>query len=242
MASSNPTDIELMVSNWARKYQIDSKQNVPQSVQILMVQFSNSIIGCKFLTLKEDMEFVQLLLTKLPSIRRFTHLFTASHHQYSAAKFHEYCDDKGATITIIKSNFKNTFGGFTSKSWKTSSTYDLCKDEHAFLFLINSADKNIQTKCPLLFEINEDEFSINSAIIFDDNVGPFFGAGPDLIIRDNCNIRLHHMDSGEDNTSHVCHRSYNYPHDDFVLCGGPTEDIPCYLFSVIDYQVFHVSL
>ena len=34
--------------------------------------------------------------------------------------FHELCDDKGATITIAKSNHGNIFGGYTSTSCKSN--------------------------------------------------------------------------------------------------------------------------
>ena len=44
-------------------------------------------------------------------------LYRASDHDFTADSFHEYCDDKGPTLTIIKSSDGWIFGGFTSQSW-----------------------------------------------------------------------------------------------------------------------------
>ena len=50
-------------------------------------------------------------------------LYRASEHQYSAESFHEYCDNKGSTLIIIKSNGGWIFGGYTTKSWDGESIY-----------------------------------------------------------------------------------------------------------------------
>ena len=43
-------------------------------------------------------------------------LFRASRDGFAAATFHSKCDNKGATVTIVKSG-NNIFGGFTEVSW-----------------------------------------------------------------------------------------------------------------------------
>ena len=50
-------------------------------------------------------------------------LYRASEHGYTARSFHDYCDDKGPTLIVIKSSggwFSKSciFGGYTTKSWK----------------------------------------------------------------------------------------------------------------------------
>ena len=137
MAFSSPSEMELVTFNFIRNnYETQRKQSVPMALKYLTVQFSNKIIGCKLLTIKQDMDFFKLLVTKLPSIRKFNHLFRASDHQYSAAKFHDLCDDKEGTLVIIKSNWGNIFGGYTLKSWKQQypRTGHYERDEKAFLF------------------------------------------------------------------------------------------------------------
>ena len=183
MASLSPTDLELVVVNYIRNhYEKKHKQNVPMALKYLTIQFSNKIIGCTLLTIKQDLQFFKLLCTKIPSIRRFNLLFRAADHNYSCKKFHEYCDDKGGTITIIKSNFGNIFGGYTSKSWTSKGGYT--KDEKAFLFLIKSDDKAIQSKCPLLLELKKEY--VNYAICSDSTFGPTFGRD-DIFIHSDCN-------------------------------------------------------
>ena len=45
-------------------------------------------------------------------------LYRASEHGYTASSFHEYCDDKGPTLIVIKSSGGWIFGGYTTQSWK----------------------------------------------------------------------------------------------------------------------------
>ncbi len=44
-------------------------------------------------------------------------IYRASEHEYTAKSFHEYCDDKGPTLIVIKSTEGWIFGGYTTKSW-----------------------------------------------------------------------------------------------------------------------------
>ena len=47
-------------------------------------------------------------------------LFRASRDGFAAAAFHSTCDNKGPTVTIVKSG-NNIFGGFTEASWSSPS-------------------------------------------------------------------------------------------------------------------------
>ena len=44
-------------------------------------------------------------------------LFQASRDGFAASAFHSKCDNKGPTVTVVKSG-ANIFGGFTEKPWK----------------------------------------------------------------------------------------------------------------------------
>ena len=50
-------------------------------------------------------------------------LYRASEHEYTAKSFHEYCDDKGPTLIIIKSSRGWIFGGYTTQSWSGDGIY-----------------------------------------------------------------------------------------------------------------------
>ena len=42
--------------------------------------------------------------------------FRASEHKFLSAEFHKYCDNKGPTVTIVRSGVR-LFGGYTDLSW-----------------------------------------------------------------------------------------------------------------------------
>ena len=137
--------------------------------------------------------------------------------------FHEFCDNIPGTISIIKSNSGNMFGGYTSKSW-TSGYYkyvlECLKDENAFLFLIKSDDETVQSKCPLLFELRKGR---NDAICCYHEYGPAFGGGMDICIKDKCNLKYNYW------SEHSYSISVN-------LCGNKKV-----YFKVIDYEVFQIN-
>ena len=43
-------------------------------------------------------------------------LYRSSEHDYTAKSFHEYCDDKGPTLIVVKSSGGWIFGGYTTQS------------------------------------------------------------------------------------------------------------------------------
>ena len=51
-------------------------------------------------------------------------LYRASEHDYTARSFHEYCDDKGPTLVVIKSSGGWIFGGYTTQSWSGDCIYN----------------------------------------------------------------------------------------------------------------------
>ena len=50
-------------------------------------------------------------------------LYRASEHEYTAKSFHEYCDNKGPTLIVIKSSNGCVFGGYTTELWSGNSIY-----------------------------------------------------------------------------------------------------------------------
>jgi formate/nitrite transporter FocA (FNT family) len=55
---------------------------------------------------------------------------------FEASKFHQLCDRKGKTVTLITTSTGNICGGFTSVSW--ASGYNYATDKEAFLFSLDS--------------------------------------------------------------------------------------------------------
>ena len=50
-------------------------------------------------------------------------IYRASEHGYTGRSFHEYCDDKGPTLIVIKSSGGWIFGGYTTQSWSGDGIY-----------------------------------------------------------------------------------------------------------------------
>lgn len=133
MASRKSTDLELVIWNYVRneyenKY---DKQHIPVALKYVVVGYSKRFIPCDFLSIKEDLLFCEIFSNKIgKDIKSFKILYKASDHNFSSDTFHKLCDGESPTITLIKSNFGNIFGGFTSKPLPT---FNYCqRDEDAY--------------------------------------------------------------------------------------------------------------
>ena len=88
----------------------------------------------------------------------------------TSKSFHDYCDNKGPTLTVIYATSGYYFGGYTTENWDCSGAYK--KDGNAFIFSLNN---NAYAKA-----------SNDNAIYCASNYGPTFGGGHDLYIADKC--------------------------------------------------------
>ena len=81
------------------------------------------------------------LLTLFPGFTKFEVLFSSSFHSsFDPKLFHNLCDGKGASVTLITTTDGKTCGGYTSVSWKSSGG-EYKKDSTAFLFSLDSPNK-----------------------------------------------------------------------------------------------------
>jgi BTB/POZ domain-containing protein KCTD9 len=68
-------------------------------------------------------------------------IYKATRDGFSAFNFHLKCDNRGPTLTLVKSSSNNEiFGGYTSIPW-TSSQYRWVRDDKAFLFTLSEGGK-----------------------------------------------------------------------------------------------------
>jgi hypothetical protein len=102
-------------------------------------------------------------------------LYSGSLHGFEASKFHSLCDNKGPTLTIIKTSLGHTFGGYTKASWESSNSGNYKHDTSSFVF---SVDK--LTKYPITKDYDK-------AIHCDSSWGPRFGTGATIAIYDKSN-------------------------------------------------------
>ena len=135
MAADN-VKLELIIYNFSREhYEKQSDIHIPIALKHLFIQFSKMFFSSTILSFKQDLDFVKLLITKLKDERLYKKLkllYRASDNEFSARSFHNACAGHGNTITIIKSNFGNIFGGYADIKWSHGE-----KSDKIFLFLFH---------------------------------------------------------------------------------------------------------
>ena len=104
-------------------------------------------------------------------------IYKAANDGFKSEDFHQRCDGKANTLTLIKTTQSCVFGGFTGASW---SEYDGFKeDPYAFIFSFSNNQNE-----PTLIRISEP----TEAIYCNSSYGPCFG-NDDIKITScsNCN-------------------------------------------------------
>jgi len=91
------------------------------------------IDSSKIITEPHKTAIVALAIPELKG--KATLLFRASDHGWSGNDFHAKCDDKGRTLTLIKTTKGRSCGGFTSVPWGKGGVYK--DDPTAFLFSLD---------------------------------------------------------------------------------------------------------
>ena len=185
---------------------------------------------------QQEINALILFLPETFQTSKWKLLFRASEHNFKASKFHQYCDNKYPTITIVKSkNYGNIFGGFTQASWTPShdGDYGYKRDPNAFIFLLRRG-KNIQNTSnthnsnemiPKACKVNQTY--LNDCTIFaKHDRGPTFGMGHDLHLSDKCHDNIKSFSLWE--------TFGETPFGSTWLAGS-------YHFSVQEYEVWHLQ-
>ncbi len=107
-------------------------------------------------------------------------LYRASIDGFRASAFHEKCDGKENTVTIIKSNMDYVFGGYTSAKWSSNGGWT--PDPTAFIFSLRRDGVSQSQK----LSVTRAEY----AIYGHDNHGPTFGGGHDFTLTDRSDIHF----------------------------------------------------
>src|SRR3989338_5413241 len=94
-------------------------------------------------------------------------LWQGSRDGFLELTFHSLCDNKGATITIIKSSKGFIFGGFSSISW--NSTISDYEDSSSFIFSLTNPNGTE----PMKFDKKRTQSK--KSIYCDSSDGPTFG-------------------------------------------------------------------
>ena len=131
-------------------------------------------------------------------------LYRASRDGFYSRDFHDKCDGKSNTITIIKNSLNYVFGGFASSAW--SSSYQYINDTNAFLFSLRRNGTSTSDK--FLSKISQYSLFCRA------DYGPTFGAGHDIHICNQSNTNY----GSQGNLGH----SFNLPNG--YTYGGNAKD------------------
>ncbi|PKY31066.1 hypothetical protein RhiirB3_531401 [Rhizophagus irregularis] len=116
------------------------------------------------------------IMDKSTSLYEFKLILRGSRDGFESKIFHEICDDRSCTITIIKVKGNNQIlGGYNPIEWKSDRNYCATKDSFIFSF-----KNGININEHILSRVTNE----NYAIFNDHTYGPSFG-GSDLILRGN---------------------------------------------------------
>ena len=142
-------------------------------------------------------------------------IYDASIDGFDSKSFHNKCDNKGATLCIIKNDYNYIFGGYTKVPWKRKggSKYD----NTAFLFGIK----------PKMFisKIKNDQHKI--AVTHSKNYSINFGCRGDIALKNECN--------NNDNYSWI----YSYQYINKLVSNNQINNKIIY-FKVLNYEVYKV--
>jgi len=179
-------------------------------------EFDSDILSDK----NDKKQFIKLISSQLKRKNiNITRIYSGKKDGFSAAKFHELCDNKGATISLISNDLNAIFGGYTSESWTSpSSFYKYKSDLTSFLYQFKP-NLNIFDKKD---EDGNHIFHYSTYMIT-------FGDGYDLKISNDCH---------QNNESYTYPTTFEFNTKD--LCGG-IKPKGQQNFRVINIEVFVVE-
>ncbi|EGG19893.1 hypothetical protein DFA_06997 [Cavenderia fasciculata] len=95
-----------------------------------------------------ELSHFELVDNWIGSKQNYTLLYKGSRDGLDATSFHKHCDEKGKSITLIKSSDGNVFGGYNSQDWDSNG--QTCGDPKCFLFTIINKQGLKPTKYPAI--------------------------------------------------------------------------------------------
>jgi hypothetical protein len=106
-------------------------------------------------------------------------LYRGSRDGFRASDFHNKCDNKSNTVTIILTTKDFIFGGFSSLSWDSSNQWKIDNERNSFLFSVRNPHNITDRKFSLTNPTN--------TIYCVSSYGPTFGGNHDIHVADCCN-------------------------------------------------------
>ena len=161
----------------------------------------------------EDQEKIKSVDTKL--------LYRGSEHNFDCSKYHELCNNKGATISIIHNDKNHVFGVYANKSLGGDYSSEEAADPNAFMYMVRP---KVNT-----YGFHKDRKDGKYAVWSSTRYGPTYGMGADIWIHDKCHER-------DDNG---CQNAWSFDFDPKELSGAEINGSSA-KFKVIEYEIFNV--
>lgn len=175
------------VINYVNTGKLDMRQS-PENQQLIAAEFEFFSVPVNeqripaFLPQHDDLVAIashtNAIKSWLPN-KKFQLIYKASTDGFQATDFHRMCDNRGSTLTVIRSLDGYMFGGYTPVSWDSASNaYKTHLD--CFLFTLSNPHNIPPTKYNINPRYN---FGIFCSIVY----GPIFGGGHDIVVFTNSN-------------------------------------------------------
>ena len=87
---------------------------------------------------KEQAEFILKAVNNPKKVER---IFRASEHSFSVAAFHQKCDNKADTLTLIRTEFGKTIGGYSHYEWKSEGGWLKDSGRRSCIFSLDMMEK-----------------------------------------------------------------------------------------------------
>lgn len=236
MSATEPQILEPIVYNFTRtnyEQKFESKW-VPIALKQMIIRYCTRIFPSKILSIKQDADFFKLLKCKLgKTSASFASelLYRASEHGFDSKIFHDKCDGHASTITIIKSDIGNIFGGYADIKWPHASKSEFKPNrgysKGIFMFSIRRNGDTSDDR-PIIFASKSDK----SCLVSCRNKGPIFDSddgGSNEIFIDGDNSFTSRNDD-----------AFDYKTFSFKTGVSGTKD-PGGYFKVTEYEVFKVQ-
>ena len=95
--------------------------------------------------IKDDIDNINLIKNWIEEIIKkeikFELIFKMSENGTKADDFHKYCDNKGPTLSLVKTTKNKIFGGFTPLNWSFKEVYEDDLNNQTFIFSLNIKKK-----------------------------------------------------------------------------------------------------
>ena len=217
--SKTVTFAMILTSGWIR---INITCYIPTSIINEISRFHGSYdtnFNSNIIRKKNKRKFMEFICNKLNNHSiKLNRLYSGKKHGFKASIFHEKCDKKGPTITLVLNQFNTIFGGYAQLSWRNHGTSRT--DLNAWLF-------QFKPKMKIFTQKGNDGKSVYHGKDYMSN----FGGGGDLKIGNNCNNDL---------TSVCWPYSYTIKHASQLIGGNDVTSHSIY-FKVKDVEVFQAK-